>query len=150
MSDEIKRKFQKELNSGALSLVLLTLIQQQDAAVYGYEVGRLLRSAVGESLPMNQGAIYPVLRSLETQGLLSSKLMPSEFGPPRKYYQLTTVGRRMLPIWREAWQSTKSFVDSILETSDEQSVAGVRPEVHEKTGTGTQKPVRRPRRGSVE
>ena len=47
---------------------------------------------------MNQAAIYPVLRSLEKQQLLRSRMVPSESGPPRKYYNLLrpeSAGRPM-------------------------------------------------------
>ncbi len=115
MNDAASRKFQRELNSGAISLIVLTVMEQLDRAVYGYEVAKLLESRAAHSLPMNQAAIYPVLRSLEKQQLLQSNIVPSDAGPPRKYYQLTAAGRRALTQWKSVWQNTTAFVDSILE-----------------------------------
>jgi PadR family transcriptional regulator PadR len=63
---------------------------------------------------MKQGALYPVLRSLEKSGLLASKVEPSVSGPPRRYYTITEAGRATLAIWEEIWGQTKSFVDDIL------------------------------------
>ncbi|PQO41060.1 PadR family transcriptional regulator [Blastopirellula marina] len=117
-SDNSTRKFQKELNSGVISLVLLSLLERHGEAMYGYEIGRWLESHSGDRLPMNQGAIYPVLRSLEKQGLLGSQMLPSETGPPRKYYQITANGRRSLADWTVAWEESKRFVESVLETSN--------------------------------
>ena len=113
--DKAIQKFQKELNAGAISLVLLSVIQQHGEPMYGYEIGNELESRCHGLLPMNLGAIYPVLRSLEWQALLRSQMMPSNSGPPRKYYQLTEQGKAVLHEWTSVWASTTSFVNSILE-----------------------------------
>ena len=114
-SDKASRKFQKELNSGATSLVLLTVIHKHREPMYGYEIAKQLDALGDGVLPMNQAAIYPVLRSLEKQSLLRSQMVPSESGPPRKYYQLTAAGRRAVSDWTQVWQSTTSFVEAVLE-----------------------------------
>ncbi len=109
MSDESLKKFQKEMNSGAVSLVILALIRKQGRAMYGYEIAKQLEAASGLELPMNQAAVYPVLRSLEKQGLLTSRMVPSDSGPPRKYYELTATGKRALPLWNKAGTRPKSL-----------------------------------------
>ena len=63
---------------------------------------------------MKQGALYPVLRSLEGSGLLESKVEPSVSGPPRRYYHITEEGRQTLQTWERIWVQTKIFVDAIL------------------------------------
>ena len=113
-SEQAHGKFQKELNAGTISLVLLALIQRNDAPMYGYQIAKELERIGGGELPMNQGAFYPVLRSLEKQGLLAGKTEPSDSGPPRKYYRLTNFGRRALLRWREIWTQSKTFVDEVL------------------------------------
>lgn len=121
MSDDSLRKFQKELNSGAVSLVILALIRKHGRAMYGYEIAKQLEAGSGLELPMNQAAVYPVLRSLEKQGLLVSYMVPSDSGPPRKYYELTATGKRALPLWQQSWIETKKFVESFLESQSESS-----------------------------
>ncbi len=113
--DEISRKFQKELNSGAIALVVLALISENKQPMYGYEIAKRLPVMLDGELPMNEAAIYPVLRSLERQGLLTSFLKDSENGPPRKYYRMTSIGTRSLTKWRQVWSRTKNFVDQVLE-----------------------------------
>ena len=113
------QKFQKELNAGAISLVLMSAIQKHGEPMYGYEICKELSTLSDGVLPMNQAAIYPVLRSLEKQKLLRSQMMPSKSGPPRKYYQLTKKGKQALLDWTEVWAKTTSFVNSILERNDE-------------------------------
>ena len=63
---------------------------------------------------VKQGAIYPVLRSLESQGLLSSEREMSDSGPPRRYYQATDTGKEALQSWIQIWEETKTFVDNVL------------------------------------
>ncbi len=115
MDDEAaRRKFQRELNSGAVSLVLLGLLARRGKSMYGYEIAKRLEEIGGGQLPMNQGALYPTLRSLEKHGLLASSVEPSVSGPPRKYYQITKQGRHCLRSWTQIWQQTTQFVDSVL------------------------------------
>jgi PadR family transcriptional regulator PadR len=108
------RKFQKELNAGTSSLVLLNVLSRSKEPMYGYQIAKLLEES-GPNFPMmKQGTLYPVLRSLEENGLLSSLVEPSVSGPPRRYYQITPEGREALKEWLEIWKQTKKFVDAIL------------------------------------
>ncbi len=108
------RKLQKELSSGTVSLALLALVARAPGPLYGYQIAKELDS-FGEGLPVKQGTLYPVLRSLEAAGLVTSEVEPSVSGPPRRYYSVTEEGRRALTLWRGAWGRTKEFVDAVLE-----------------------------------
>ncbi|MFC1900084.1 PadR family transcriptional regulator [Chloroflexota bacterium] len=112
-NDEIK-KFQKELNSGTTALVLLGVLSQASEPMYGYQIAKLIEENVKEIQIIKQGALYPVLRSLESSGLLESEVEPSVSGPPRRYYSITETGRETLEKWREVWGQTKALVDNIL------------------------------------
>lgn len=110
----LTKKLQKEMNSGIASLVLLSVLGQAKEPMYGYQIAKLLDDN-SESTPlMKQGALYPVLRSLESSGLLESQVEPSVSGPPRRYYTITAAGRETLEVWAEVWNQTKSFVENIL------------------------------------
>lgn len=110
----LTKKFQKEMNAGIASLVLLSVMDQADEPMYGYQVAKLLDDNSQETPMMKQGALYPVLRSLEKSGLLKSKVEPSISGPPRRYYTITDIGRETLTLWEEIWGQTKNFVENIL------------------------------------
>jgi PadR family transcriptional regulator PadR len=108
------KKFQKELNSGTSSLVLLSVLSRSREPMYGYQIAKMLEES-GPDIPMmKQGTLYPVLRSLEDNGLLESMVEPSVSGPPRRYYKITSEGRNTLEEWLEIWKQTKKFVDTIL------------------------------------
>ena len=111
---DANKKFQKELNSGTAALVLLSILAHADEPMYGYRIAKLME-VDGENVPMmKQGALYPVLRSLEGSGLLKSHVDPSISGPPRRYYTITESGLETLESWRQIWDQTKTFIDGIL------------------------------------
>lgn len=109
----LQRKFQKELNAGIVSLVLLATLADAKEPQYGYQIAKQLERE-GTAI-MKQGTLYPVLRSLCAGGFLDSQVEPSVSGPPRRYYHITEAGRNVLAQWKSAWVSTRDFVDSILE-----------------------------------
>ena len=108
------RKFQKELSSGIVSLALLALLAHADKPLYGYQIAKELEG-FGDGLPVKQGTLYPVLRSLEAGGLLISEVEPSVSGPPRRYYSVTDEGRRAIVLWQGSWVRTREFIDAVLE-----------------------------------
>jgi PadR family transcriptional regulator PadR len=113
--DAILRKFRKELSAGTVSLVLLAILDASPEPLYGYQIAKSIEGAWQEGAPVKQGTLYPVLRSMEEQGLLGSRVEPSVSGPPRKYYTITDLGRAVLTDWKAAWSRTRDFVDETLE-----------------------------------
>jgi PadR family transcriptional regulator PadR len=113
---ETHKKFRKELSAGTVSLTLLSILAQAKEPLYGYQIGKIIGAGDKDedTVMVKQGAIYPVLRSLESQGLLTSEREMSDTGPPRKYYQATQAGKEVLNTWTEIWNDTKSFVDKVL------------------------------------
>lgn len=107
----LTKKFQKEMNAGIASLVLLSVLQKSSEPMYGYQIAKLLEEYSDDASFMKQGALYPVLHSLENNGLLKSIVEPSISGPPRRYYEITQQGRETLVIWQGVWKQMKSFVD---------------------------------------
>jgi PadR family transcriptional regulator PadR len=110
------RKFRKELMAGLSSLVLLAVLARAGREMYGYEIAKAVKDEGEGGLIFKQGAIYPVLRSLNTLGLLDSRVEASAFGPPRRYYAITDEGRRALSDWQGAWFDMRGFVDDALKS----------------------------------
>ena len=114
-TSEETKKFQRELNAGTAALVLLGVLGQAKEPMYGYQIAKIVEKHAGEMPIMKQGALYPVLRSLEGGGLLKSTVEPSVSGPPRRYYVITEAGRETLENWRGIWERTRQLVDTVLE-----------------------------------
>jgi PadR family transcriptional regulator, regulatory protein PadR len=118
MDDSQARKFQKDLNAGLVALVLLAVLERSAEDLYGYEIAkRLQRANEGEAL-FKEGTVYPVLRTLAAGGFLTSRVVPSYAGPPRRYYRITEEGRALLAQWSDIWRQTRAFVDRFIEGTD--------------------------------
>ena len=108
------KKFQKEMSAGTASLVLLSVLGRHSEPMYGYQIAKFIEEANPDLAIMKQGSLYPVLRSLEENGLLASTVEPSVSGPPRRYYAITAEGRAALKDWTAIWKQVKQFVDANL------------------------------------
>lgn len=104
------KKFRKELNSGTVALMLLSIVAKAKEPLYGYQIAKQLESAGSEK----QGALYPVLRTMSAKGLLESYVEPSESGPPRRYFKISTLGQAVLVEWLDIWKKTQSFVNGVI------------------------------------
>jgi PadR family transcriptional regulator PadR len=109
------KKFQKELAAGTVSLVLLAVLGQAGEPMYGYQIAKRLEANGDALVAGKQSALYPVLRNLSAAGLLDSHVEPSVAGPPRRYYRITALGQEVLRDWSGTWNTTRDFVDSVLE-----------------------------------
>jgi PadR family transcriptional regulator, regulatory protein PadR len=107
-------RFQKSLNGGIGALVLLSILDASSEDLYGYEIARRLADANGGTSIFKDGTIYPVLRSLAGAGLLTSRIVPSYSGPPRRYYRITDAGRDSLGKWQAVWRETCDLVEHFL------------------------------------
>jgi PadR family transcriptional regulator, regulatory protein PadR len=115
MDDSNAKKFQKDLNGGLVGLVLLAVLDRSQEELYGYEIAKRLASANDGTSIFKEGTIYPVLRALSAGDLLTSRIVPSYSGPPRRYYRITEQGRAVLAEWKGIWASTRGFVDRFIE-----------------------------------
>ncbi len=112
-TEMVDRKFSREISSGTTSLALLAVLAQAGEPMYGYRIAKEMSGDVDFQL-IKQGALYPVLKSLERSGLLSSTVEPSVSGPPRRYYMITEDGRKALVRWRKIWEEAGEVVNRIL------------------------------------
>ncbi|KFN44846.1 PadR family transcriptional regulator [Arenimonas oryziterrae] len=109
------KKFQKELSTGTVSLVLLAVLSQAGEPMYGYQIAKRLERNGEGFLSGKQSALYPVLRNLDGAGLLASEVEPSVAGPPRRYYRITPLGQQVLEDWVQQWNTARDFVDTVLQ-----------------------------------
>jgi len=106
--------FQRGLNTGIAELILLSVVSQSKQPMYGYQIAKIIEKE-NQAIPVIKlGTLYPFLRSLEKSGFLESRMDPSVTGPPRRYYQITELGRQTMERLVEAWNRTKTFTDNIL------------------------------------
>lgn len=121
MDDSHDRKFQKELNGGLVGLVLLAVLADSGEDLYGYEIAKRLAHANDGTSIFKEGTIYPVLRAMSAAELLTSRIVPSYSGPPRRYYRITDQGRGVLAEWKAIWRGTRDFVDRFTEAENSET-----------------------------
>jgi DNA-binding PadR family transcriptional regulator len=91
-------------------VVVLATLSQLGAPRYGYE----LRQALADKgLPIEEGTLYPLLRRLEAQGVLSSEWR-TDAGSPRRYYELSAEGRRLFEKLTATWQALNEAMERLL------------------------------------
>jgi DNA-binding PadR family transcriptional regulator len=100
-------KLELELRRG---VVVLATLSQLRAPRYGYELRQAL---AGKGMPIEEGTLYPLLRRLESQGLLSSEWKVDD-GPPRRYYALNADGETLLKKLAESWQGMNDSMNRLL------------------------------------
>ena len=66
-------------------------------------------------MEIEEGTLYPLLRRLESQGLLTSEWKIEESGPPRRYYVLNPNGRELYAKLVKAWRGLSAVMDSLIE-----------------------------------
>lgn len=99
-----------QLLKGVLDLAVLAVVESEDG--YGYDVVRRLRS--GGLDEVGDASVYGTLRRLYAAGALTSYVVPSEEGPHRKYYGITTRGRGLLEQQRADWDHFSTTVSGLL------------------------------------
>ena len=98
---ESSDKWEAQMRKGCLEMAVLASLW--NGRLYGLEILRVLER--DSSLVLAEGTVYPILNRLRAEGLLRSQWVEAEAGHPRKYYELTGIGReratRMAEIWTQ-------------------------------------------------
>lgn len=106
-ADETFENLRLELRRGCLALAVLAQLKSEH---YGYT----LRKALAEQgLAIDEGTLYPLLRRLESQGLLVSEWR-EEDKRQKRFYRLSAVGRQVLKLLLAEWQHINASLDRLL------------------------------------
>ena len=99
-----------ELRRGCLVLAVLARLKTEH---YGYTLRKSLSDA---GLAIDEGTLYPLLRRLETQGLLVSSWR-EEDKRNKRFYRLSKPGEQILEQLLEEWQTINASLGLILKTA---------------------------------
>ncbi|MGO9246794.1 MAG: PadR family transcriptional regulator [Verrucomicrobiia bacterium] len=102
----------KNLATGTYDLVVLDVLR--DGPNYGYGIRKRIFEQSKGTLNWLDGTIYPVLRHLEKQGLVTSHWKGPKEGRQRCYYRLTPRGQRVWQHQRRQWTAFSRTVNSLL------------------------------------
>lgn len=100
-----------QLLKGVLDLAVLAVLDEDDG--YGYDAVRRLRAAGLTEL--GEASVYGTLRRLYAAGALTSYVVPSDAGPHRKYYGITTAGRAELKRQHDDWHLFSEAIGRLVD-----------------------------------
>lgn len=88
---EIEMIFSSELIKGTLKTIVLKLLAD-NKKMYGYEITQTVKELTKDRIQLTEGALYPTLHALESDGLLTTE---TEYigKRVRKYYSLSPKGK---------------------------------------------------------
>lgn len=96
-------KIEREMMRGAGPIAVLQMLSSGE--MYGYELIETLTKRSGGVLELGQSTLYPMLYNLEGKGLVTSREKEAPNGRIRRYYRLTSKGKKKLASDRQQWAS---------------------------------------------
>ena len=107
IAENLFENLRLELRRGCLTLAVLAQLRQEH---YGYTLRKAL---AGRGLEIDESTLYPLLRRLETQGLLASEWR-EEDKRNKRFYRLSSDGERMLGQLLQEWNAINASINNIL------------------------------------
>jgi transcriptional regulator len=98
----------RELKKGSAELLILSLIEDQPR--HGYDIGNLIERRSKGTLKFNVASLYPLLYRLERRGWIQGRWVEKAGQRRRRYYRLTSEGKKVLAAQRNSW---REFVEAI-------------------------------------
>lgn len=105
-------KIEKSLLSGSTPLLVLSLLKDGD--MYGYEMIEELARRSDDTFLLKEGTLYPLLHTLEKEGLIHAYNKTAPSGRERKYYRLTPAGGQRLHYKQEEWKLFSEKVNAVI------------------------------------
>jgi PadR family transcriptional regulator len=115
MADINARALDRELKKGSAELLILSLLDARPR--HGYDLSKLIETRSGGQLKFHIDSLYPLLYRLEERGWIKGAWVEKPGERRRRFYRVTSEGRRVLVHQRKAWDA---FVEAVRRvTSDE-------------------------------
>jgi PadR family transcriptional regulator PadR len=108
ITDELFENLRLELRRGCLIVAVLAQLRTEQ---YGYTLRKALAD---DGLAIDEGTLYPLLRRLETQGLLVSQWREEE-KRNKRFYRLSPAGEQILTQLLDEWQRINASLSKILQ-----------------------------------
>jgi len=104
----------KNALSGNTTMLVLKLLETRD--MYGYQIIEELSQKSEELFKLKTGTLYPLLHSLENDGMVTSydQTATDDSKRVRKYYKLTSKGKGLLAKREQEWQAYTNAVDRVM------------------------------------
>jgi PadR family transcriptional regulator PadR len=98
-----------QLRRGLLEYCVLNVLSRGES--YGYELVQSLQKV--DELAVSESTLYPILSRLRAEQFLKVRDVPSENGPPRRYFSLTPAGRVRLAEMNAHWSQLQKALERL-------------------------------------
>ena len=106
-----RNALERELKRGSTEVLILVLLEEQDR--HGYDIGRLIDERSDGTITFHIASLYPTLYRMEAKGLIDGRWVERTGHRRRRYYRLTTAGRRVLRQQRSVWKNFVLALDRV-------------------------------------
>ena len=96
------------LKKGTAELLILAQLEHRPS--HGYEIAQKIDLRTGGTVSFHVASLYPILYRLERRGLIAGRWVEKAGQRRRRYYTLTTAGRKMLAERRRNW---RAFMEAV-------------------------------------
>jgi PadR family transcriptional regulator PadR len=107
----VSKLLDRELKRGSAELLILALVEQRPR--HGYEISQLIEQRSNGAISFHVASLYPTLYRLEDRGLIEGRWVEKAGQRRRRYYRLTTAGRKVLKSQRTVWQTFVAALDRV-------------------------------------
>lgn len=108
MSGIDTRALDRELKRGSAELLILSLLDARPR--HGYDLSKLIEARSGGQLTFHIDSLYPLLYRLEERGWIRGTWVEKPDERRRRFYKLTSEGKRVLAQQRKTWEA---FVEAV-------------------------------------
>ena len=111
------KSISKDLTGASAAAIVLCAISNNDN--YGYEIVQKVKKISNGEITWKEASIYPVLKKLETGGMIKSYWKMQENERPRRYYTILSAGKKQLEIYLHEWELVYSVINKLKKTNED-------------------------------
>src|SRR5436309_2295201 len=112
MTNLNRRMLDRELKKGSAELMILSLVEARPR--HGYELGKLIEARSRGALSFHVASLYPLLYRLERRGWIEGRWVEKAGQRRRRYYKLTSEGKKVLAAQRSTWESFVAAINRVI------------------------------------
>jgi PadR family transcriptional regulator, regulatory protein PadR len=109
------KRIRSQISRGSAELAILSLLDEQP--LYGFEISKRIEERTGGALHFTLASLYPMLYDIEKRGLIAGRWQSNEAGRDRRYYALTSAGKKQLAPLRKEWRGFFQALDQLAGVS---------------------------------
>jgi DNA-binding PadR family transcriptional regulator len=109
------KRIRAKIARGSGELAILSLLAEQP--LYGFQIAKQIVERTNGTLTFTLASLYPLLYEMERRGYVEGRWQANHAGRDRRYYRLTSAGRKQLAPLRREWRAFFNALDALAGVS---------------------------------